>query len=202
MYRVSLGFINLPDAEFGNFSLNTAVKMTGNPGYPTPRIALAGITIAANTFLADVAAAAGGGSLATATKNASRLALELLMREQAPYVQSVAGTDLALLLSSGFHVASTNRTRIVLPQATIRNLVTVQSGLFKIIVNPLPTSRGYELRYKNGTGDYIPGGVFTSSRGIMLPNLTPGSTYTVQVRGIGGLTGYGDWSDPVSRMAI
>jgi hypothetical protein len=202
MFRVSLGFLTLPDAEFGNFSLNTAVKMNGNPGYPTPRVALAGITIAANTFLADVLAAAGGGSVATATKDASRFALELLMREQAPYVQSVAGTNLALLLSSGFHIASTNRTRVVLAQAIIRNLVTVQSGLFKIIVNPLPTARGYELRYKNGTGDYIPGGVFTSSRGIMLPNLTPGGIYTVQVRGIGGLTGYGDWSDPVSRVAI
>ncbi len=197
-----MGFLTSPDLEFGNFSLNTAVQMTGNPGYPTPRIALASITTAANTFLADLAAAGGGGVVATARKDASKFALELLMREQAAYVQSVAGTNLALLLSSGFHIASTNRTRIVLAQAVIRAIVSVQSGLFKISVNPLPTARGYELRYKNGTGNYVSGGIFTSSRGIMLPNLTPSDTYTVQVRGIGGLTGYGDWSDPVSRIAI
>ena len=197
-----MGFLTSADAEFGAFSLNTAVKMTGNPGYPQPRVPLVSITIAANTFLADAAAAQGGGVLATARRDASRFALELLMREQAAHVQSVAGTDLALLLSSGFFVASTNRTRIVLPQTVIRNVMTVQSGLFKIIVNPVPTARGYELRYKNGTSDYINGGIFTSSRGIMLQNLTPGATYTVQVRAIGGLTGYGDWSDPVSRMAI
>ena len=30
----------------------------------------------------------------------------------------------------------------------------------------------------------------------------PGVTYTVQVRGVGGTTGYSDWSDPVSHMAM
>lgn len=191
-----------PEGEFGPFCLNTAALMTGNPGFPTPRVAPVAITTLANTFIADLAAAAGGGVLATATKDASKLALQLLMREQAAYVQSVAGTNLSMLLSSGFFVASTNRTRIVLPQTVIRMVATVQSGLFKVTVNPVPTSRGYELRYKNGTGDYINGGIFTSSRSIMLQNLAPGSTYTVQVRAIGGLTGYGDWSDPVSRMAM
>lgn len=197
-----MAFLTGPEGEFGPFCLNTAVQMTSNTGYTTPRVALATITSAADTYIADLAAAAGGGVLATATKDASKLALQLLMRDQAAYVQSVAGTNLAVLLSSGFFVASSNRTRIVLPQTSIRTVAIVQSGLFKIIVNPVPTARGYELRYKNGTGDYLNGGIFTSSRAITLQNLTPGSTYTVQVRALGGITGYGDWSDPVSRMAM
>jgi hypothetical protein len=199
--RVSLAFTRLPDAELGSFAENTVVKMSGNPSFPQPPVPTAGITIATDTFLADLAASQGGGKLATAKKNASRAALILLLRQQAAYVQGLAGTDLASLLSSGFESTSTNRTRIVLPQVNVKNILAPQSGSFRVVVEPVPTSRGYELRYKNGTGDYVPAGVFTSSRGIVLPNLAPGSTYTVQVRAIGGVTGYSDWSDPVSRMA-
>ena len=39
------------------------------------------------------------------------------------------------------------------------------------------------------------------SRRIRLTNFTPGTVYTIQVRAIGGFTGYSDWSDPVSHMA-
>lgn len=202
MLRVSLGFNRLPDLGYGAFAKNTVTMMTGNEGYTTPRVALSLITTLADTFLVDVNAAEGGGVLATATKNASRRALELKMRDQAAYVQSIAGTDLALLLSSGFEATSGNRARIILPQVVIKSVVSIQSGVFRITVVPMPTARGFELRYKNGTGDYLPGGVFTSSRAIMLGNLTPGSTYTGEVRAIGGLTGYSDWSAPFTQMAI
>jgi hypothetical protein len=202
MNRVSLAFNSLPDTAFGNFALNTVYQMTDNPGYVSPRVPLNTMQTAATTFLADAAAAQGGGVAATARKNASRLALSLLLRDQAAYVQSIAGTDLTLLLSSGFQAVSTNRARIVLPQVVIKQVKSIQTGTFKITVEPVRTARSYELRYKNGTGDYLNGGAFTSSREIMLENLTPGSHYTVQVRAIGGITNYSDWSDPVSRMAV
>ena len=184
------------------FALNTVEQMTGNLGFTTPHVPLATMTTKANALTAAIAAAQGGGLAAMVARDAARLDLDLKLREQAAYVQSLAGTNLPLLVSSGFLPASTNRARIVLPQVVIKSLVTLQSGVFKITVHPPPTARGYELRYKNGTGDYINGGIFTSSRNIILQGLTPGSTYTVQVRAIGGLTGYSDWSDPILRMAI
>jgi hypothetical protein len=182
--------------------LKTIEQMTDNPGYLTPAIALASLTEAAETFMADVAAALDGGRLATATKNASRAGLILLLRQQAAYVQSVAGTDLALLLSSGFQAISTNRAQIVLPQAVIKTVGTPQSTKLSTTVNPLKTARGYEVRYKTETGEYLTARFSTSSRNILIEGLTPGVVYTVQARAVGGLTGYGDWSNPVSRMAI
>jgi hypothetical protein len=44
--------------------------------------------------------------------------------------------------------------------------------------------------------------LFTQARRMVLTNLTPGTTYAVEVRAIGGSTGYSDWSDPVSHMAM
>jgi hypothetical protein len=44
--------------------------------------------------------------------------------------------------------------------------------------------------------------VSTQARRIILGNLTPGTTYNVQARAIGGSEGYSEWSDPMSHMAI
>ncbi len=46
------------------------------------------------------------------------------------------------------------------------------------------------------------GELSNSSRGIILANPIPDVVYTIQARAIGGLNGYGDWSDPGSRMAV
>jgi hypothetical protein len=42
---------------------------------------------------------------------------------------------------------------------------------------------------------------FTQARRIILDNLTPDTTYTVQARAIGGSTGSSDWNDPISHMS-
>jgi hypothetical protein len=44
-------------------------------------------------------------------------------------------------------------------------------------------------------------GFFQQARRVVVPNLTPGVTYTFKFRALGGLNGSGDWSDPVSHMA-
>ena len=43
--------------------------------------------------------------------------------------------------------------------------------------------------------------VASARKPAVLNNLTPGVTYTIQVRAF-GMLGYTDWSDPVSRMVI
>ena len=37
--------------------------------------------------------------------------------------------------------------------------------------------------------------------GLTVPGLTPGTTYLIRLRAVGGATGVSDWSVPVSRMA-
>jgi hypothetical protein len=38
-----------------------------------------------------------------------------------------------------------------------------------------------------------------SKKAVIVTNLTPGTTYTIQARALGRL-GYTDWSDPANRM--
>jgi hypothetical protein len=201
-FRVSYGFLRDPDPEFLVFSEGVVIGMTGNQGYTSPRVDLVTLASANLAFRNALTACETGGILATADKDAKRLIVEGYLRSQAAYVQSIAGEDLTLLLSSGFLSTKTTRTRIVLRQPEIVRLDCPQSGTLGVRVKPVPTSKAYEVRMKNGTGDYQSAGIFTYARLITIPGVIPGQIYAVQVRAIGGLTGYSDWSDPSSRMAM
>jgi hypothetical protein len=53
----------------------------------------------------------------------------------------------------------------------------------------------------NGNGTWLDAGIYTQARRIVLGNLTPGTTYAIRARAIGGSDGSSEWSNPVSLMA-
>ena len=61
----------------------------------------------------------------------------------------------------------------------------------------------YQVRASTtGTGPALPIVDSTQARSIVLGNLTPGTTCTVQARAMGSSEGYSEWSGPVSHMAM
>lgn len=133
-------------------------------------------------------------------KNDARKVLEDLLREDAGYVQSKASQNLAVLLSSGYNAVSTNRVQSPLPKALITSLQNDNSAMLVLNIDPMLNARSWEVQIKNGAGGWTNFGVFGYARRITIPNLTPGQSYSVQVRAVGGSTGYSDWSDPVTRI--
>jgi len=110
--------------------------------------------------------------------------------------------DMALLLTSGFQAQSTNRAQVSLEQPQGLVLKNGGAGVLVGRVVPVKTTNMYEGRIKGPTGDWLPS-VFTGdSQHIIFDGLTPGTTYTAQVRALGGATGQSDWSDPSSHMAM
>ena len=200
--RVSFGFARLNDAALDTFTGNVIVKMTDNPGFTTPQVSLADLTEAQNAFKDAINNAIHGGKRATALKNAARENLINLLRKEAAYVHSVAGNDLPLLLSSGFDVASTNRTRVPLPTPVVERIGNPMTTKLGLRLRPVPRAATYEVRISYGSEGWQAIGSFTQARSILIENLTPGTVYNVQARAVGGSTGYSDWSDPVSHMAI
>jgi len=57
------------------------------------------------------------------------------------------------------------------------------------------------VRIKVGDGDWQGGGIHPQARKIVLAGLTPGTTYQIQVRALGGRTGYSNWSMTATKMA-
>jgi hypothetical protein len=200
--RVSLAFARLPDKELDNFTLAVKNSMTGKAAYPTPPVTLANLETARADFEQKIADAASGGPPDTAAKNNARQTLLGLLRQLASYVQINCNNDMATLLSSGFQAMSTNRAQTPLDQPQSLVIRNGTSGQLVASVDPVKNTSMYEGRIKGVTGDWMPS-IFTGdSQCVTFESLTPGSTYTIQVRALGGLTGgQSDWSDPSSHMA-
>jgi hypothetical protein len=201
-YRVNLGFAGYSDSDLNEFTSGVIPSLTGNAGFPTPPVTLVDLGARQTAFENALAAAAQGGTQLTAVKNAARAALVTALRKEAAYVQSIASQDVALLLSSGFQANSTARTRSPLDTPNIIQIDNGMSTQLVVRLQGVDNARAYEVQVKNGTGGWLSAGVFTQSRGIVVGNLTPGNIYSVQARAVGGSTGYSDWSDPQSHMAM
>ncbi|MGC3961022.1 MAG: hypothetical protein QM813_24750 [Verrucomicrobiota bacterium] len=117
------------------------------------------------------------------------------------YVQSQGKNDLTIILSSGFTVNKTDRTRRPLPKPVITDIDNFASTQLMVSMPPLDNARSYEFRARVGDGDWKTVAISTKARKVILGGFTPGATYDLQGRGVGGSTGYSDWSDPVSHMA-
>jgi hypothetical protein len=120
--------------------------------------------------------------LLTAVENAARAALVTALRTEAAYVQTIASQDIAMLLSSGFLANSTSKTRTPLGTPGILRIDSGMSTQLNVRLQPVTNARAYEVQVKNGTGGWLPAGIFTRARDIIVDGLTPGNTYTVQAR--------------------
>jgi hypothetical protein len=203
-YRVALSFARLPDSDLDEFTSNVITCLTSNAGFPTPTVKPADLTKLQSTFTDAIVAAAQGGKQATAAKNEARESLLDAMRKNAAYVQGIASHDLPLLLSSGYEATSTNRAQGQLDIPTIVGINNDATTQLTVRMQPVDNARSYQVRAStgnNGSTVSLPTVDSTQARRVILPNLTPGATYTVQARAVGGTTGYSDWSDPVSHMA-
>ena len=204
--RVLLGFSSAGDHQLEDTAGAVIKGITGNATYPTPPVTPANLQTALTAFTTAIAAQEQGGPAATADKNNKRDALIDLLRQEAAYVQMNCGNDMAKLLSSGFEAVGTSRTQTALDAPDILSIDNGNTGQLLVKVTPIANANAYEARCAAVTGGtpgaWQNGGLYTNSRSMPLNGLTPGTQYQVQVRAIGGSTGYSDWSDTVSHMSM
>ena len=200
--KVSLSFGKLGDFEFDNFAQGVIDAITGNAAFPTPPVTIANLQAARDDLTAKMAAAQTGGPPETAAKHNSRQTLTGMLRDVAAYVQIRCNDDPAILLSSGFEMQSTNRAQVELTQPQGLSLKNGGSGQLIGRVDPVKSGGMYEGRIRLNDGDWLPSVFSGDSQRILFTGLTPGTTYTIQARALGGSTGQSDWSDPSSHMSM
>ena len=217
-YKVSRDFTHYSDSDLDEFANSIITSLTGNPAFPTPPVPIsppAGAKnggskagLVANDLTAftaafrDAIAAATGDPVNTAAKTKAREALLDALRKDANYVQTLASHDLEMLLSSGYYAGSTNHARSPLDQPVIVDIENLATTQLMLRLNPVLNAKSYQVQTNtNGNGTWQEAGIFTQSRRIVLAALTPGTTYNVRARAIGGSTGYSDWSVPAALMA-
>lgn len=198
--RVSHRYTRLKDTSFNMFAASVVIAMTDNPAFPNPLVPLATLSGLQSDFEQKMLASAIGGKITTVIKNEARVALKDALRREGIYVQGVS-LNLSMLLSSGYSAASQNRAQTQLLKPLILKILNEGGGQLTLRVSSIANARSYQVQIQVGNGNWQDGGVFPKARRMAVVNLTPGTLYNIRVRAIGGSTGAGDWSDPVSRMA-
>ena len=200
--RTSRLYTKLPDLDLSSFAGSVITNLTNNPDFPTPPVTLAELGTTKGSFDNAIIAAAEGGTLQTAQKDAARAALITALNKEASYVDINCNENLVTLRSSGFEPVSTNRARQVLAAPVIVAATNgPQAGEIKLRVDGDPNRKGIQGRIKAMGGEFGPVVTFKSAREIIFGGLVAGTTYIMQLIGIGGSTGQSDWSEPVTKVA-
>ena len=159
------------------------------------------VTTLQTAFATAIEAAAGGGVALTAAKNAARVPLLAALDQLAFFVQGICRYNLPLLSAVRFaKTCSTNRAQAPLDTPAITGIDNTSSTELDVHVTPLANAYSYEVQTSTGTGEWKTAATSTQARTITLTGLTTGTVYNVRVRGIGGSTGYSDWSLPLPRI--
>ena len=168
---------------------------------------LATLKSATDLLMAKIAAAKDGGKTAIAEKHRQKDVVVGLLEQLAHYAEANCKGDLLTFLSFGFTPNSSGKKKAAPVSERIRKIVPGEkSGEFMITVMPFPDAGSYEVQWAElGTGG-VPGSwtskVFTTTRPpLLITGLNPGTTYVFQVRAV-TKTGYSDWSEHVTRVAV
>ncbi len=196
--RIAAGFRSQSAEQLAANAGGVIAGLTGNPAFPSPPVELKTVQKAVDELNAALSAQAHGGMAATAEKRNKQEALITLLRMLKHYVEDNCGNDAALLHSSGFQAAVATRIRAPLGNPAILSVDRGNSSELVLKVTPIARAKCYEVRSAaGGTGNapeaWPSAGLFTNSRSMTVAGLVPGTTYSFQVRAIGGPAGYSDW---------
>jgi hypothetical protein len=202
IYHVNLGFAALSDPGLDAFAENVIAKLTGNGAFPTPPVPPVDLQLVLDEFTEAMANAVDGGKAATLIKNAAREVLVGALREDAIYVQVHGANDPAIIIGGGFEVSSTNHASAPLSTPVVELVSNGITTTLALRVTPIRNAKSYEVQTSADGGlTWHHATTSSKARPITVSGLTPGTTYQLQVRAVGGTTGFSGWSDPVSHMA-
>ena len=197
--RVSLSFASLPKDQLNSFAILVIVCLKNNVLFPNLPVTLAALTTLQAAYQDAMNAAAVGGPKDTSALAEARDNLVAALRQIAAYIQSLNLTE-AQLLTSGYDVVVWSKTKITLVAVTITGLDNSLTAQLTVYLQALAGAKAYHVQYCTGAGAWLDAGIWPTTKGIVIPNLTPGTVYSVRVRGIGGSDQYGPWSAAMSLM--
>ncbi len=203
-FKVVKNFDRVSDATLLTITEGIIRALTGNSYYPLPVPTLIELTNQKIKFENALSAAADGGKTLTAAKNRERLELKKCLYLLAIYVESTALGNEAQLLSSGFEVYNTKRSKRPVPAMPYGLKLTDgnHSGSIKAKVMPVLYADGYEWRYSQdefgADMQWQLTGAFSASAAV-IENLATAKYVWVQARSF-NTQGRSEWCSPVSIL--
>jgi hypothetical protein len=205
--KAILGFLGLTDADLVSRLNAVHDGMSNNLAYPNPPVDMPTFKTAIEAYAAAIAAALDGGKASITERDKRRAGMIVMLRQLGHYVEVACNGDMNTFVTSGFVPAV--RTRTPDQPVDTPGIASVKqgtSGQLIVSIQAVPKARHYELRSApvpapGAAINWTPQLLATTRPPSVFNNLTPGGTYTFQVRAFGKL-GYSNWSVPVDRMCI
>lgn len=201
IYSVLRNYGRKSDGDLGDFGLHIGTEMTGNANFTTPPFTIASLTTATNKFIAAVAASLHGTPSDTLNKKNLREALIALLNQLATYVELTANNDPAIILSSGFSLASTSRTPLAPGMTSILSVTNVASGKLGLELAVADNAWVYVVEYTDLTTNVVKTQQFTDPHNVVLVGLVSGHNYSMRVMVMGSGNQNTEFCEAVTHMA-
>lgn len=201
--KVLLEFVRFSIAIKIEYYRNIITRMTGNPKFPEPDVALTLLTTAVTTLETDFNAAQSGSHEAKARLGKSEKAADVLFRKEALYVDRIADGDPETILGSGYETTSQPKPR-TLPVLSVEHGKNPQEIFAKC--KKISGARSYVWQICEGDfpaileKDWILAGVTTRVK-ITITGLKSQTKYWVRVRAVSS-EGMQPWLDPLSAITM
>ena len=204
MRIVKAGLKGLNAAELVGKSTHVENEMTGNVSFASPSPDLTEVNAARTALVAAIAAAQGGAHAAIATKNEAAKKLSGLLVQLARYVNSVAGGDVDMAVSSGFELAKLPDPIDRLDAPTrFEGSTSAIAGRVELRWKGVRGARMYQAYICEGDpttdGTWAPVGMTSKAR-LTVQGLTTDKKYSFRVAALGTI-GEGPLSDTVTAKA-
>jgi hypothetical protein len=143
-----------------------------------------------------------GGTTETAAKDKAFDALTDALNANANIIENVVGLNLEMLLATGYLPVNTNRASSPLDDTAIVSLLNNGTTQLLLQLLGVRNAKSYQVQISlDGGKTWAEACISTQARRIMLANLTPGTTYAVRARAIGGSTGASNWCAAMAIMS-
>ena len=186
--RVKINFKSFTDSGFYQKSQHIIQCMTGNPNFVNPSPTIADITAKAAKYGDALAKVIDGTKQDTAIKNQVRAELEIMLHDLGLYVQLNGKNDEAIILSSGFDIASTPAPIGVLAKPEGFTVETGKSkGCIDLWLDAINGARSYQFEYTDApvTATSVWHVVTATAAFVTITGLLSGKEYSFRVTGVG-----------------
>jgi fibronectin type III domain protein len=207
--KAATGFRSMKPEVVFNTSQAIYNALNGNANIPAPPAPFDLPTLlAANQALSAAnSEALDGGKKAVAVRNHCKEVVVKILDQLAKYVQANCKDDMTIFLSSGLKAQSFTKTAPATASDSIRYVQPGPgSGQAQIMLVNIRKAGSYEVRWAPVPAGGVPTAWTTQSTVNVRPatvvsGLTPGTTYAFQARAL-TQSGYTEWSDSVTQMAV
>ena len=200
--HVSLGFKKKNGGDLVPFAQGVHDGVGGNAIlFATPVVAMLALLAAIADYAAKYNAAQNGGTDRIEARDAARAVLIGLLSQLAMYVEGIAQGNAETIRAAGFEPTNhSHHAPVSLVKPVVEKVLNHGSGQVQLRVNMQRNVHSVNVQYRTGTGAWLDGGSFPSSRLILVPGLTSGTTYEFRVQFVGGSTNTSEWSDGVNHL--